>query len=167
MPHSISDTTTMDPIEIRLIEEVDVKATVKMWRRSREGVQPELEARLGYSPEDDLAFFTNTLLQECDVRIAVRGGRPIGLLAMNGDSVEQLYLDPREQRGGIGTALLDLAKGVSPGRLQLHTHQSNASAREFYERHGFRAVEFGVSPAPENEPDVRYEWDGKAAEPPV
>jgi hypothetical protein len=32
-------------------------------------------------------------------------------------------------------------------------------ARSFYERRGFRAVQFGVSPPPESEPDVRYAWD--------
>ena len=31
-------------------------------------------------------------------------------------------------------------------------------ARAFYERRGFRAVAFGRSPAPENEPDVKYAW---------
>jgi len=154
----------MDRIEIRAIEESDVEATVRMWRRSREGVQPELEARLNYSPEDDLSFFTGTLLKDCRVWLAIAKTRPVGLLAINGDSVEQLYIDPIEQRRGIGTALLNFAKEKSPTRLQLHTHQVNVGARTFYETHGFRAVKFGVSPAPENEPDVRYEWDGLGSE---
>lgn len=154
----------MDDIEIRPIDESDVESTVRMWRRSREGVQPELEARLDYSPEDDLHFFSDTLLKECCVWLAIANEEPVGLLAINGNSVEQLYIDPIEQRKGIGTALLDFAKKRSPTRLQLHTHQANIEARRFYEKHGFYAVEFGVSPAPENEPDVRYEWDGTGSE---
>jgi putative acetyltransferase len=154
----------MSQIEIRGIEEADIAETVRMWRRSREGVQFELEARLGYSPEDDLRFFTTILMKECEVWIAVRGDRPAGVLAINGDSVEQLYIDPVEQRRGIGTTLLDFAKDRSPARLQLHTHQTNIGARAFYESHGFHAVEFGVSSPPENEPDVRYEWNGASSE---
>jgi GNAT superfamily N-acetyltransferase len=157
----------MDRIEIRAIEKTDVEATVQMWRRSREGVQPALEARLNYSPEDDLKFFTDTLMSECNVWLAISNKRPVGLLAINGDSVEQLYIEPIDQRRGVGTVLLDLAKEKSPARLQLHTHQANTEAREFYENRGFRAVQFGVSPAPENEPDVRYEWDGAGSEHPA
>ncbi len=154
----------MDRIEIRPIDESDVETTVRMWRRSREGVQPELEARLNYSPEDDLHFFTNTLLNECSVWLAIASEQPVGLLAINGDSVEQLYIDPIEQRQGIGTVLLAFAKEKSPARLRLHTHQANTRARRFYEKHEFYAVQFGISPAPENEPDVRYEWNGTGSE---
>ena len=154
----------MDRIEIRAIEEADIDATVRMWRRSREGVQPALEARLNYSPEDDLRFFTDTILSECNVWLAIASKRPVGLLAINGDSVEQLYIEPIEQRRGVGTALLDFAKELSPTRLQLQTHQANTGARKFYENRGFRTVQFGVSPAPENEPDVRYEWNGAGSE---
>ena len=155
-----SDTLIVRRIEIRRIEESEIETTVRMWRRSREDVQPALEARMGYSPADDLEFFTNILLQECEVWIAVRGTSPLGLLAIDGDSIEQLYIDPLEQRKQIGSSLLDLAKSRSPTRLRLHTHQANLGARAFYERRGFRAIEFGISAPPENEPDVRYEWNG-------
>ena len=154
----------MSQVEIRGIEEADIDETVRMWRRSREGVQSELEARLGYSPKDDLRFFTTILMKECEVWISVRGDRPTGLLAINGDSIEQLYVDPVEQQRGIGTTLLDFAKGRTRARLQLHTHQANMRARTFYEKRGFTPVEFGVSPPPENEPDVRYEWNGASSE---
>jgi hypothetical protein len=42
--------------------------------------------------------------------------------------------------------------------LELHTHQENYAARRLYEQHGFRAVKFGLSPPPENAPDVEYHW---------
>ena len=58
----------------------------------------------------------------------------------------------------MGTALIERARALAPDRLSLHTHQKNDKARAFYEKHGFRAVRFGVSPAPESEPDVEYEW---------
>ncbi len=164
MRRTDSDTGPMDRIEIRRISESDIEPTVRMWRRSREGVQPKLEARLKYSPEDDLEFFTETLLKDCSVWIAIVKEQPVGLLAISGEFVEQLHVDPAQQRRGIGTTLLDLAKQKSPARLQLHTHQANTGARKFYEERGFRALRFGVSAAPESEPDVLYEWDGTRSE---
>jgi ribosomal protein S18 acetylase RimI-like enzyme len=40
----------------------------------------------------------------------------------------------------------------------LYTLQVNLNARAFYEKNGFNVVELGVSPAPESEPDLKYEW---------
>jgi hypothetical protein len=45
--------------------------------------------------------------------------------------------------------------------LELHTHQENHAARQLYEKHGFRAVKFGLSPPPEGAPDVEYHWRGE------
>ena len=56
--------------------------------------------------------------------------------------------------------LIELAKTASPHGLELHTHQANQAARQLYEKHGFRAVRFGMSPAPECMPDVEYHWRG-------
>ena len=59
---------------------------------------------------------------------------------------------------GVGTALLQKAREHSPGQLRLFTFRRNNAARVFYERNGFSVVAFGVSPAPESEPDVEYRW---------
>jgi ribosomal protein S18 acetylase RimI-like enzyme len=40
--------------------------------------------------------------------------------------------------------------------MRLFTFQRNKAARSFYEKFGFRPVAFGISPAPESEPDVEY-----------
>jgi len=54
--------------------------------------------------------------------------------------------------------LLDLARSQSPEHVWLYTLQINLNARAFYEKNGFLPEAFGVSPAPENEPDVQYHW---------
>ncbi len=72
--------------------------------------------------------------------------------------IRQLAVFPGYRRQGVGTALLRKAQDRSPAELRLFTFQRNAPARAFYERHGFSAVAFGVSPAPELEPDVEYRW---------
>lgn len=146
-------------MEIRPIRTDEIESTVRMWRRSREAAQPWLEARMGYTPANDRWFFREMLVRRCDVWVALDGERIVGLLAIAGDHVHQLYVEPADQRRGIGSALLGQAFSSSPARLMLHTHQRNAGAQRFYEHHGFREVARGVSAPPESEPDIEYQWE--------
>ena len=54
--------------------------------------------------------------------------------------------------------MVELAKERSPGHVWLYTLQINLRARAFYEKNGFVAEAFGVSPPPESEPDIQYHW---------
>lgn len=144
------------------MESGELETVVRLWRRSREEAQPWLEERMGHTHEDDLRFFGEVLLAECEVWIALEGGETLGLLALQESQVEQLYVDPPVQGRGVGSELLAFAKASRPGGLTLYTHQRNERARAFYEGRGFEAEAFGVSPAPESEPDVRYRWPGVA-----
>jgi ribosomal protein S18 acetylase RimI-like enzyme len=81
-----------------------------------------------------------------------------GVLALEAPWVHQFAVFPEAQRTGIGTALLDKAREVSPSELRCVTFRRNVPARAFYEKHGFTAVAFGVSPAPELEADVELRW---------
>ena len=94
-----------------------------------------------------------------EVWVAEQKGRLLGLLAVGNSSVDRLYVEPDDQGRGVGTALLDKAKHLFPKGLTLYTHVRNYKARDFYERRGLRAVAYGLSPAPENEPDVKYVWE--------
>ncbi|MFI5403180.1 MAG: GNAT family N-acetyltransferase [Planctomycetota bacterium] len=145
-------------MDIRRMRGDEIEGVVRLWRRSREDSQPWLEARMGHTPEDDLRYFTDTIARENDVWVAAEQ-EVLGFLGIQGERLGWLYVDPAAQRRGIGTALLDRAKALSPAGLMLFTHQRNERARAFYERRGFRAVLFGTSPPPESEPDVQYRWD--------
>jgi GNAT superfamily N-acetyltransferase len=83
----------------------------------------------------------------------------LGFAALDHGMLNHLYVEPGEQRRGIGTALLKQAKGRLPSGFRLWTFQRNEGARRFYERHGFRVVELtDGSENEEREPDVLYEW---------
>jgi GNAT superfamily N-acetyltransferase len=85
-------------------------------------------------------------------------GVPVAFLGIENDFLDRLYVDPKHHRRGFGQELLDFAKTLSPNHLWLYTHAANKMARIFYEKNGFVAESFGVSPAPESEPDVEYHW---------
>nr|MDJ0788409.1 GNAT family N-acetyltransferase [Myxococcota bacterium] len=69
------------------------------------------------------------------------------------------HVDPGWQGRGVGTLLMDRAKALRPDGLTVFTFQGNQEARAFYESRGFRVVRLGMSPPPENEPDVEYAWE--------
>lgn len=145
-------------LDIRLMRDEDIEPLVVLWERTRWDSQPWLERRMDYSHEQNARHFREVVAVENDVWIASRRGTLVGFLAIRDDHIDQLYVDPCHQGLGVGTLLLRKARELSPARLTLFTHVRNQHARAFYRSRGFRAVGFGMSPPPESEPDVRYEW---------
>jgi ribosomal protein S18 acetylase RimI-like enzyme len=136
----------------------EVGQVVELWHTTKKQAYPYLPLEQARTTEDDATFFGSHLLGRCDIWVAEDQGQIAGFLAIQGSYVDRLYVLPNLQRRGIGTGLIKHAMELSPAGLELHTHQKNRAARDFYEKHGFSAVRFGVSPAPENEPDVEYHW---------
>ena len=60
-----------------------------------------------------------------------------GFIALRDRHIDQLYVDPAQQRTGIGSALLGEALNAVSGRITLDVFEDNFGARAFYERHGF------------------------------
>ncbi|HEV8530990.1 MAG TPA: GNAT family N-acetyltransferase [Methylomirabilota bacterium] len=143
---------------IRRYEPADFDAVNDLWRRARLRAFPDFQARKGHTAEEDREHFRDVVLVRHDVWVAELDGRATGFLAMAGDFIDQLYIDPDHQRKGIGRALIAHAQALSPSGLRLFTFQINHDGRAFYESLGFVAVRLGVSPAPESEPDVEYHW---------
>lgn len=148
----------MKTIELRRYGPADLEATVKTWRNSRRQAFSYVPLHQAYSVEDDIRQFRDVISRKCEVWLAEASGDVVGLLARDGDLIDQLFVAVGEQRGGIGTLLLARARELSPTGLRLFTFTRNTAARAFYEKHGFRATKFGLSPPPESEPDVEYHW---------
>ena len=148
----------MAVLQIRQLEKSDIDEIVTVWERSRWDSQPWLERRMGYSREQNEQHFRFVVARENDVWVAHKRGTLVGFLAIRKAHINHLYVDPLHQGVGVGTALLRKARELSPDKLTLFTHVRNQHARSFYRSRGFRAVKFGISPEPELEPDVSYEW---------
>ena len=132
-----------------------------LWRISREKSLPDFQMEKGHFFYEDRDYFQNHVLKENQIWVVEVGSHPVAFMAMNKDFVDQLYIHPDYWRQGIGSDLLNFARKRSPEHIWLYTLQANANARAFYEKHGFVAEKFGVSPPPESEPDVEYHWRGK------
>jgi ribosomal protein S18 acetylase RimI-like enzyme len=87
-------------------------------------------------------------------------GRPLAVLVLDDDWIDQLYVDPAVTGRGLGSQLVDLAKSRRPDGLQLWTFASNTGAQRFYLRHGFTEAETtDGSGNEEKAPDIRYVWE--------
>ena len=144
---------------IRPYKSDDFEIVTFFWRRANEQAFSDFKLTWEHTFEEDRDYFRNVILEKHDVWVAVINGKPVACMAISDDFISHLHVDPDYQRRGIGTALLDHAKSLSPKFLRLYTLQVNIKAGRFYEKNGFRAVKFGISPPPESEPDVEYHWN--------
>jgi len=134
-------------------------ALVQLWRASFEhgvGVPDP------HPIEQQTAFFVDQVLPRHAVRVALDGAAPVGFIAFDAESVNQLYVRVDHMRQGIGARLLQLAKDHAAGRLWLYTFARNAAARRFYGRQGFIEVAYGFEPTWQLD-DVRLEWAASAS----
>jgi ribosomal protein S18 acetylase RimI-like enzyme len=117
-------------------------------------------------PEEHVPLIADDLAgRNEEVWAAEEDGRLLGFFAIrhsanhDWETLEKLYVEPWDQNRGVGTALLDQAKALRPDGLCLWVFQKNEGARRFYERHGFRLVQFtDGSGNMEREPDALYAW---------
>ena len=143
---------------IRKYKNEDFDAVTILWRISREKAMPEFQRTKGYFFYEDQWYFQEKILKENKVWVVEDDGYPVAFLAMKDEFIDHLYVHPDFWRRGIGRLLLQFARERQPDHIWLYTMQVNKIARTFYEKNGFVAEKFGVSPAPESEPDVEYHW---------
>ena len=84
--------------------------------------------------------------QEAYLRQAIAGGKqvfllldedPVGIVSVDGNLIENLYVLPEAQGRGCGTALLDYAMEQCQGVPTLWVLSGNLAALRLYERRGF------------------------------
>jgi ribosomal protein S18 acetylase RimI-like enzyme len=104
-------------------------------------------------------WIREVVLRRSRVWVAVRDGELVGYAALEGDTLEHLYLRPDARRQGLGTLLLDEVRAHTPDGLTLHVFQQNTEARAFYEHHGFTVLATTTGERNmENLPDMTLRW---------
>jgi len=151
---------SIEPIaaQIRRYSEHDFDALVGRWHETNVESYSYVAEHRRHTLDDARTFFREHVVAPCEIWVAHDSDEPLGLLALEAPWIRQFAVFREFQRRGVGTALLRKALEVCPSELRLFTFQRNLKARAFYEKHGFEAVAFGRSPAPELEPDVQYRF---------
>ena len=119
----------------------DARAAADLYLRARAAALHAGSIPAGVHDDDDVRdHFAAHIAEDCELWVAEHDGALAGILVLDGEFVDQLYVEPDLTGRGIGSALLAVAKRERPQGLQLWTFQSNTGAQRFYERHGFVAV---------------------------
>lgn len=95
----------------------------------------------GYSLAEVRAWYAGKLGEWDWAVVAEREAGVAGYLAMSGQHIDQLFVDPPAQGAGVGGTLLAAALGRGLRPLTLDVFEANLPARRFYGRRGFREVD--------------------------
>ena len=117
-------------------------------------------------PSNDIRELWRDTLADPDVEVYVAEleGDHAGSVSVGGEFLRTLYVLPRFQGSGVGSALHDLAlerlAALGSRTAKLWTLEENWGARRFYERRGWTLTEqTRVVPFPPNPIDVQYAKD--------
>jgi ribosomal protein S18 acetylase RimI-like enzyme len=133
----------------------DAAALAELHTRTRRISMPYLPQV--HTDEETRRWMADHVVPHLEVWVAEASGEIAGYLALENQMVDQLYVAPEHQHRGIGSLLLEKAKQVRPGQLELYCFARNAPARAFYEARGFVPILFTDGHRnEEREPDVLY-----------
>ncbi|HYD78850.1 MAG TPA: GNAT family N-acetyltransferase [Paucimonas sp.] len=143
----------------------DAQAIADVYLAARKRFLPF--APLAHSDDDVRHWIRTILVPAGGVTVAEAGSRIVGMMATScAESVnwlDHLYLAPDAVGRGIGSRMLERAKGELSTPIRLYTFQANTAACRFYERHGFHPIAYSDGDSNEEKcPDVLYEWRGGA-----
>ena len=136
----------------------ELEAIIQLWRATSAETYTFLSGAGSHNEEGDRSYFTNVVAANNEIWAAEEDEQLQGFMAIKGSYIDRLYIHPTHQRKGVGTGMIAHAQTLSPAGLELCTHVKNVNACAFYEKHGFVAVKYGVTPPPQSEPDVEYHW---------
>ena len=146
-------------LTLRGFDEGDREVVLDLWVAAWRAVMPEIDF------EERREWFHTHLarLERPDwvIRCAIgsRSRRILGFVALSPTlrQLDQIVVDLDHWGKGVGDALLDEAKRLSPRGLCLDVNEDNTRAITFYEKHGFRRLGGGRNQI-SGLPTFRYGW---------
>jgi chorismate mutase/GNAT superfamily N-acetyltransferase len=149
-----------DDVELRPAGAADLPAIAALYLRVREAAVPSMPPNIHSDPEVR-EYVGSWQLDVREVWVAESAGTLLGFASVQGDWLDGLYVTPDAAGQGIGSALLDVVKGLRPRGFCLWVFESNRSARTFYDHRGLVALErTDGSGNEEHSPDVKMAWPG-------
>lgn len=111
----------------------DAEALVSIWKSASSLAHPFLSE--AFLAEEAVKLRTQHLPNAETWVLEVRD-EPAGFIALVGNEIGGLFLDPSLHGQRLGKALVDFAVGIK-GRLRVEVFAKNVIGRGFYERYGF------------------------------
>lgn len=118
---------------IREYEPKDTEALISIWENANAMAHPFLSTTFVAQVKEDMR---NVYLPNAETWVLEDNGHPIGFIAMVGNEIGGLFLDPTQHGKGSGRAMVDHIVALK-GPLRVEVFKENAVGRPFYERYGF------------------------------
>ena len=133
-------------VTLRACAERDFADLADFWVAawSATGLDIDFEARRSWLPR----HLAQYLAEGVDIVVACAAdGALVGFVTIDRRSgyLDQLCVAPAAQGRGVARALIDEAKRLAPGRVDLHVNADNPRARALYEHAGFVVAAEAVS----------------------
>ena len=142
---------------LRPYEASDEDAAIELWRRTWQAAY----AHLDFSARTDWwrERWRKELVPQATIVVAETAGTLSGFVTVEPESgyLDQIVVAPERWGTELASLLLDEAKRISPGRLDLLVNKDNARAIRFYEKHGFKYAGDDVNPV-SGRPVNRMTW---------
>ena len=123
----------------------DLEPCLKIWRQASEVGHPFLSSE---KLDADAIKVREIYMPNAEILVIEVGKKIAGFIALIGDFVGGLFVDPEAHRMGIGRRLVDAAK-QSRAELTVDVYAQNENAISFYGAVGFR--EIGRKPTDDQE----------------
>ncbi|MGC4112445.1 MAG: GNAT family N-acetyltransferase [Nocardioides sp.] len=149
-----------EEIVLRAAEPDEWRTVADLYSSVRRAAVPQMPPA-AYTDEEHREQYRRHVLEDDghSVWVAESEGRLVGLALCTSTFLDGLYVDPRAQRQGIGSLLLDVVEATHPDGYELWVFQSNLAARRLYARRGLVEVErTDGSDNDERAPDIRMAW---------
>ena len=124
-------------MHIRQYEDTDLEAVLSAWESATRVAHPFMtDAFIAQERKSVAEFYlpnTDTWVVELDSEVK-------GFIALMGNEVGAIFLQPECHGRGAGKALMDKAQALH-GDLEVEVFKENAIGRKFYARYGFEQLE--------------------------
>src|SRR5262245_30371674 len=134
------------PFTLRRYAQADEAAAIELWRHRWQLAYPQLDfaTRVAWWRERS----RTELVPAAISTVAERDGALLGFVTVDPRTgyLDQIVVAPETWGSPLAPALVDEAKRIAPGRLDLLVNQDNARAVRFYEKQGFVISAADVNP---------------------
>lgn len=135
---------------IRPYEPNDQDQLIEVWDRASRVAHPFLSEDF---LQTERAQIAEHWLPLAETTVFELNKKVVGFVALVGNEVGGLFVDPDHQRQGIGRALMDTARHARP-YLELNVFEANPIGRSFYAACGFEEVGRAIEKA-SGQPEIR------------
>lgn len=118
---------------IRAYQPADLDDVLSVWSRASELAHPFLGEAFASAERENIA---TVYIPNAETWVWEQSGRVVGFIALLGNEVGGLFVDPDFHGTGVGRALMDHAR-ARRGPLEVEVFTSNVIGRAFYAKYGF------------------------------